>query len=97
MIDRERHVGGRPAIYYDILKRFLPHAIRRLGRARPSDLVKLYRKEMGKSIGDRTIRRYLQVFVDEGILITEVEISNRDKVLKGLRRRDWNMVWYKLP
>jgi len=92
----EHHPGGRPPFYYDILKRFIPLALQKLGRARPCDLKRLYESETGRKIGDRTIRRYLQIFQEEGVLVPEVEISNREKVLRGLRRRDWNMVWYKL-
>ena len=92
----EKRVGGRPALYYEILRRFIPKAIQQLGRARPIDLKKLYEKELRRSICYDTIQRYCEIFVAEGLLQREVEISNKERVAQNTRRRQWNMVWYKL-
>lgn len=96
MASPNRNLGGRPPLYYDILKRFIPIALQHLGKARPVDLKKYYERETGRRIGETTIRRYLAIFLEDGILTTETEISNHEKVRQGLKRRDWNMVWYKL-
>lgn len=83
--------GGRPVKYYQKLRLFIPAAIKQLGRARPYDLQKLYEKDIGENITDDTIRKYCEMFVDEGILRKQIEIDNSQS-----KKRNWRMVWYLL-
>ena len=80
--------GGRPS-KYEVMKLFIPSAIMKLGKARPYDLQKVYEKDIGKRIADDTIRKYCEIFVEEGILRKQIEIDNLNS-----RKRNWQMIWY---
>ena len=88
MINRNK--GGRPS-KYEVMRLFIPAAINKLGKARPYDLQKMYEKDIGRNITDDTIRKYCEIFVEEGILRKQIEIDN-----SGSGNRNWQMIWYLL-
>ena len=91
-----KHKGGRPNYWYDVLRRFIPAAVNKLGKARPVDLLRLLRHDVGKEISKPTMKKYCEQLVTEGVLKREVETTNYQLYQEGKKDKPWEMVWYRL-
>lgn len=86
---------GRPS-YAEFLRRFIPEAVRTLGRARPCDLERHFQESFGRRITDVTMRKYAEQLAAEGVLRREVVVDNTLKEDREVDVRHWRMVWYLL-
>ena len=87
--------GRRPK---EELNRYIPMIIQKLGQARPIDIKRYFdtriKPATGFTVDYRTIGRYCEKLVDQGILIKNIMINNIDAVKKD-GRRHWTLTFYR--